>query len=261
MGAVSLVFIVSWIRQEEVATPIYLALVVSILSIYNLDHLLDAYRLNESKSSYRHSFYKKYFKMLIIWQAVLAICAVWVLFQLPIQIIIAGGIMSAAIGIYFIFIFNNTYKIYLLRESIVALGYALSVGVIPFFVSFECLSLEFSGIFFIIFFMALTNLWVFALYEQEIDEGQNHHSIARRIDVARLMMMAKGIIIISIIFIMVFLVIHSYYIIGTAFIIVQLIYFSLLLYKEIFRKNDFYRLIGESILILPGLLLLLSHGV
>ncbi|MCF6359571.1 MAG: hypothetical protein L3J29_02275 [Cyclobacteriaceae bacterium] len=260
-GAVSFVFIGSSIRNVETDPTIYLALAISVLSIYNLDHLFDAYRLKASHSSFRHSFYQRHFKILVIWQLILLIAGIWIIIYLPLQIVLFGTIMCCFIGLYFFIIFKFHHKNYFLREVIVAVGYAFSVAIIPFLASEEILDMEYYGLLLVIFFVALTNLWVFALYDYELDKSQNHHSIARLVQEKRLIPMAKIMIVITMIIIIFYFGSEHYWILGGAFFIIELVYLVMLVNQRFFRKNDYYRLVGELVLVLPGFLLLATNAV
>ncbi len=258
LGAVSFVFIVSSIREVEVDKFIYLALVISVLSIYNLDHLVDAYRLKDEQSSFRHSFYKKHFKKLIFWQLVLLMVGVWILFQLPAQVMYFGVIMSFFIGLYFFVIFKYHYKKYLFREVIIAGAYTFSVAIIPFVTPDAIVATGFYELLLIIFLLALTNLLVFALYDYDVDERQKHHSIARRVTRKNIILMANIIIVIACVIIILFFTHQQNWVVGGALLTVELIYFSMLHFQPFFKKNDYYRLIGELILALPGALLFVA---
>ncbi len=261
LGAVSFVFIVSSVRKVEVDIAIYLALIVSVLSIYNLDHLIDAYWLKETKSSFRHLFYQKYFKVLLVWQFLVLVAGVWLLFQLPLAVIYAGIAMGAAIGLYFLIIFNTRYKNYLLREVIIAAGYTFSVAVIPFTASQNMPKLDFYGILLIIFLIALTNLWVFAVYDYEVDKAQNHHSIAMSVANKNLAKMARAVVGLLLVIIGMYMLYFQFWILGMSLIAVELIYLMLLTNQSFYRKNEYYRIVGESILILPSLVLLAAYAI
>jgi len=261
LGAVSFVFIVSSFRNITVDNCIYVALVISVLSVYNLDHLVDAYRLKDEQSSFRHSFYKKHFTKFILWQLVLLMVGVWVLFYLPSQVLYLGVIMTFFIGFYFFVIFKFHYKKYLFREVIIAGAYTFSVAIIPF-ASFGAIIITGSyELLLIIFLLALTNLLVFALYDYDVDERQKHHSIARRVTRKDITLMAEIIIIIACVIIMLFFTRQQNWIVGGALLIVELTYFSMLRFQSFYTRNDYYRLTGELILALPGFLFFIKDAV
>ncbi len=258
LGAVSFVFVASIIKSVEVELAIYGALVASVLFIYNLDHLVDAFKLKDALSSYRHYFYQKYFKPLLIWQGLLFITIIWLLFQLPLKVVAAGVIMTIFMGIYFLFVFIRSTKNYVLREVVVALGYTFAIIIVPFAnypLSFE---MEFIGFSTILFLTALTNLWVFATYEIEMDKIQDHHSIARKVNTTKMTRLIKIIIGLDLVLIV---LLYVHWSVTISFLVVELTYFILLERQHNFRKNDAYRSIGEAILILPGLLLFVLNAI
>lgn len=260
LGAVSIVFIASFIRNVEVDLVVYGTLFISVLFIYNLDHLVDAFRLRDAISSFRHSFYQKHFKVLLVWQGFLFATVLWLLFQLPLQVVYAGILMTFFMGIYFMLIFKFTSKNYLLREVVVALGYTFAIVAVPFAnypLSFEPKFVWFA---IVLFFIALTNLWVFAIYDTEVDKNQGHHSISRRISTQKLAMLANGIIYITICLLIAYAVYVSL-VVGALLLIVEIVYFLLLKNQVYFKGNDLYRPIGEAVLILPGLVLLIQYAI
>ncbi len=260
LGAVSFVFIASFIRQVEVEASIYFSLFASVLFIYNLDHLIDAYKLKDENSSFRHSFYQRHFNLLVAWQIMLAIFNLWLLFLLPVQIIVAGLIMTLFMVLYFVLIFYSSANSYLLREVVVALGYTAAILIVPF-ASFQFdTSLGFYAFAICVFLIALTNLWVFAIYDLDVDKSQGHHSIANRVSKIQLVKLTKILIAIT----LGLLLGYMYYVqwlIGLVLLVVELMYFLLLNYQSKFSKEELYRTVGEAILILPGLTVLLVYAI
>ena len=259
-GAVSFVFVASYLRNVEVEFAIYCTLFISVLFIYNLDHLVDAYRLKNKNSSARHAFYKTHFSILVLWQLLLLGAGSWLLLKLPMQVVFSGLLMTFFMGVYFLLIFKFSSKNYLLREVVVAIGYMLAILIVPFADKSLPNDLFFYGFSLIVFLVALTNLWVFALYDIELDENQDHHSIARRISVVKLTKLATLLICTT----LSLLIAYAFYVnwvVGALLIIVELVYFLLLQNQTYFKNNDLYRSVGESILILPSLGLLIQYAI
>ena len=260
-GAVSFLLIISNFRTVEISLSVYLALFISVLSIYNIDHLIDALKLNDTSKTYRHSYYQKHFKRLVFWQLILSLLGIATLFYLPLHVLWAGFSLLFIIGIYFLVIFTFTKINLILRELIVALGYTFAVAFVPFFSSSLSIDASFVGMLFVIFLIALTNLWIFSLYDIEIDNHQNHHSIARSVDTVRLQNIVRWLIIFVLIVIFAFTFFYEQWVLGASLLLVEATYLILLEKQLFFSKNELYRLIGESVLILPGIILMVFNAV
>ncbi len=260
LGAVSFVFIASIIRQVEVETAIYFSLFASVLFIYNLDHLIDGYKLKNENSSYRHLFYQRHFNLLIGWQIVLTVFNVWLLLLLPVEVIIAGLVMALFMALYFFLIFNSSVNSYLLREVVVALGYTIALLIVPFANYQFNHSLSFYAFSILVFLIALTNLWVFSLYDLEVDKNQEHHSISRRVSRLHLIKLTKFIIVIVISLVIGYMF-YADWLIGGSLLVVEVVYLLLLLNESKFSNNELYRTVGEAILILPGLIVLTLYAI
>lgn len=261
LGAISFAYIISYTQQVEIDLSIYAALFVSVLSIYNIDHLIDAGMLQNDAKSYRHSFYQNHRKLLFLWQFILTGIGFTVLFYLPIQILWAGVSLLALIGIYFWIIFSFSKTSWILREVIVAFGYTTAVAFLPIFEFKLEFNLSFFWLFSIIFFIALCNLWVFSLFDIEIDKSQKHHSIARSVKPLHMKNLVRATAFITVVLTVAFTFYFSSFILGGALIITVLTYLILLENHAFFSKHEYYRLIGETVLVLPGALLLVTNAI
>ncbi len=261
LGAVSFVFSIAYFLQIEMDLTIYTALFISVLSIYNIDHLIDALKLKDTPKSYRHTFYQKHFKLLMYWQAILAVVGFIVLFYLPVLVLWAGLGLLIIITLYFWVIFNFTHINLFFREVIVAIGYTFAVAFVPFLSGEVHIKIGFIWMLVIVFLIALTNLWIFSMYDSEIDHSQNHHSIARSIKQINLQIMVRGVITLTFIAVVTFALFYEQWLLGSALFFVEVTYLLLLEKQSVFRKKEYYRIIGESILMLPGITILLYNAV
>lgn len=261
-GAASFVFVIAYSQAVTINVSIYGALIISVLLIYNMDHLLDANKLkNTSAVSYRHKFYQKHFEALVFWQFILAFVGVIMAYFLPKTVLLAGVGMALLIGVYFIFIFKSAPANYIFREVVVAIGYTAAVAIVPFVSSNIFMELSYYGIISIVFFIALSNLWVFAIYDVVVDERQNQHSIARSIEISKLFKWVRAIILFSFSLIIYYSYVSQFWVLGLSLLLVEATYFMLLLKQYLFRKGEGYRLVGEIVLVLPGFLILMYNAI
>lgn len=257
----SFAFIISYSQQAIIEVSVYSALFISALSIYNIDHLVDANKLGVKAKSYRHSFYQKNKKKLLSWQFILAVVGIVIVFYLPLKVFWGGVGLLILIGLYFWIIFSFTNSNWIFREVIVAFGYTLAVAFVPVINGGLNLSLNFVWVFSIIFLIALSNLWVFSLYDVEVDRNHNHHSISSTINILNLKKMIGAVLILTILSTIGYSLYYHFWILGGALIITELAYLFLLVRHPFFNRNEYYRLIGETVLILPGIILLLSNAI
>ena len=180
LGAVAIASFVSSVSGHPVVWSSYVALLLSVLAIYNFDHLIDALMLKEDALTFRHSFYQRHFIALIYWQLFLVISGAVMVMFLPAQVLLAGIGMIFLMSIYFWLILKALKNNLIYREIFVALGYTMAVSIVPVF-STSIFTPRLFGVVTIIFLIALSNLWVFAIYELEIDNTEHRHSIAKSI--------------------------------------------------------------------------------
>jgi len=260
-GAVSFVLVISHFQQVEINISIYCALFISVLSIYNIDHIIDALKLKDTSKSYRHAYYQRHLKLLVAWQVLLLLVGLIILFSIPYLILWAGFALLAIISIYFLVIFSYTKINLMLREVIVAIGYTLAVGLVPFLNGIVQLNFGFLWMLLMVFLIALTNLWTFALYDIDLDNSQSHHSIARSLNLGSLIKMVKGVIVLAFVVILLFAVYFEQWMLGSTLLLVEIVYVVLLKKQLVFRKNDYYRIIGEAILIVPGFISIIYNAI
>lgn len=260
LGAVSFTIVVSYTLQIGINPSVYLALFVSVLSIYNIDHLIDSKRLKKGEKSIRHAFYQEHMYVLFAWQVVLLIVGSVTIFYIPVEVLWGGITFLLLLGVYFLVIFKFSYADFWWREVVVALGYTLAVALVPFLSMPPTFGMAHLWLIGLIFFIALSNLWVFAIYEVDIDQGQNHHSIARITNINNLEKMAGTIIGLTIMAIIGLTIYFNSLLLGGIFLLIESVYLILLKKQPYFKKAENYRLIGECVLILPGMLILLIYG-
>lgn len=222
---------------------------------------MDAAKLNGSAKSYRHSYYKNNNRTLIIWQLILLGVGIVILFYIPIKVIYGGVVVLLSIGIYFLIIFIFSKSNLIFREVVVAIGYTLAVTFVPFIGENIYLEARFYWILVIVFLIALVNLWVFSIYDVEIDQIQNHHSIARTVSVGYIKKLSIIIIILAFLVTLVFSYWYNLWLVGISLIIAEIVYLLLLEKQSYFKHNEYYRLVGETVLMLPGAVILIYNAI
>jgi len=155
-----------------------IALCLSVLSIYNFDHLMDANRIVETAQSGRHRFYQANFKYLAIYQLVLLLLLLIAGWFVPANVLQAGSILALISLIYFFLLFIILPNRFALKEVIIGAVYACGIFLIPWVSS----SFTFSWVILVmwgqIFLLALLNILIFSWYDYELDTKEKHSSLA-----------------------------------------------------------------------------------
>lgn len=248
--------LISHSNSSDTSLYAYAALFISVLAIYNFDHLLDALMTSEDAKTFRHHFYQQHFILLIFWQLILLLVGVFIILYLPVKIFLAGVAMICLMVIYFWLIFKSLKNNLIYRELFVAFGYTLAVALAPVFSEKATINAHFFHMLVIVYLIVLTNLYVFSIYEMDIDMEENRHSIARSIKKPQMLNLSRALIMISFGVIAGYTLLYGVWMLGVTLVAVQLIYWLILEKQHVFAKNELYRLIGEFILILPGIALL-----
>ena len=261
LGAVSIALLFSYTIGVTITFSVYVALFLSVLFIYNFDHLLDALKLSEDAKSFRHSFYQNYFKSLLIWQIVLGLAGVITIYFLPLNMILAGSCMLILMGLYFWLIFGHYRNNLIYREIFVALGYTCSISLASIFSANFMFQSSYGWLLVIVFLIAITNLWVFSIYDLAIDESENKHSIARSIKGSSFKNLIRATLYLTLILIVVFTIIFNFWAIGFSLFVVELTYLLLLEKQNSFYQEELYRLIGEAVLLFPALVIIIKYAI
>jgi len=187
----------------------YLALPLSVWLIYTADHLLDARRIgrNGAPESFRHRFHYRHFRVLAaLWILGAGACGVVVLWGLPRELLIWGGVLGL-LAVFHLAFAQWTGFLYFPRELSVALIYTAGVWFGPLVLAGSVggpsdhgagpgpgptgfgagygpwpLFVALMGLFFL---AAFSNLIVFSLFEREADEREAPNSLVLRLGEAR----------------------------------------------------------------------------
>ena len=217
---------------------------------------MDAQRIKGQAQSGRHKYYQQNFKMLSIYQLSLLIVLLLASWYVPENIARAGIVLAVISLIYFLLLFIILPKNFFFKEvfiSVVYVGGLILAPVItcshPPLVSDYLLWLQ-------IFILALTNTFILAWFDYDIDAKEGHVSLAQlfgKKSIYRLSFVLLGIV--------GMLIIISFGIapyLDSHFIIVAMtlpLIFSLQ-FNTYFRKNEIYRVVSDAIFIIPVLSLI-----
>lgn len=225
---------------------------LTVWVIYTVDHLLDALKLKTLASTVRHRFHQVYFwEMVVAVMVVLTIIST-LLFFIRTEIFQSGIILFVLVVVYLVVHRFLNY----LKEFLVAVLYTGGVLIpaltrtaspLQFLLSPEC---------FIFLIAALLNLLLFSWYEMKQDKVDGHPSFANYFgeqftrNIIIILFTAQGILLV--------------YLLSTHFGMESIILFAmnavlalLIIFPNVFRQLERYRLVGDAIFLFPGLVLFL----
>ena len=214
-----------------------LTLFLAVLAIYNFDHLMDARRVTTTARSARLRFYQQNLKALSIYQLILMVGLITIIWYLPVDILRAGLVLALVTGIYFILLFFVFPNKFLLKEIMIATVYTLALFLAPVYTNpspgpdnyWLILLLE-------ILLLAIANTLIFAWYDCEIDVREGHTSLAGNLA---------------------FKLHFSPPVLQQVIILLMALTLSLcLVASRSLRKNERYRIVGDAVFFLPIISLL-----
>lgn len=240
--------------------PIHAFLVVVILGfsvwiIYILDRLLDNQKVDNHPTE-RHIFHQQ--NALVLWYFIgllMLICSILV-FYLPANIIIFGIIITLFTGIYLLVVSKISYKNNLqhYKEPITSFVYISAVFGTTILHNPHIISLIIGFIFLLIVFQ---NLLLFSL--MEFKKNTNYYNLAEYFGIKK-----SNNVIIFITFLIVILGYYSLHFSASNYqnnvviieILMSIFLLVINLFDNYFLVNDRYRWVGDSIFLLPLLIIL-----
>lgn len=234
--------------------PMLSGLGMAIWLIYTADHILDARKAKGDLVNPRHAFHRKYQKPILIVAALVFGVGVYNAFQLPEKTIYYGLVLVGLSGLYFLYLKSSTTQRF--KEAFAALVYTagLFAGPLSLVAGLSWSTAVLASFFFL---LAFANLLVLPLFEKEMDEKQGEVSIATRqgnFGVRSIFYVTVVLINLAAVFVILFSTSfgHAPYM----FILMSWSLLALISKPTFFYKFQLYRIVGDGIFFLPGLLLL-----
>ena len=226
------------------------ALGLAVWIVYTADHLLDARRLKDTASTFRHRFHQEHFRLLVIVFALACVIEFILLFFIRKPVFYNGLWLGLGVVLYIVI---NRWLSYF-KEVAGALLYsggvllpAFSLRQYAFQISDKLIVLQFLLIVF-------TNLVLFSWMDYENDIRDKHQSLVTVANKER----AK--IIIWFLFAM-FFILNAFTITAhgkptVIFFTMELFLFLIFLFPLYFKKDERFRFIGDAIFFLPSIALI-----
>ncbi len=230
-----------------------IALGLTVWIIYTADHLLDARKSKQTAATERHRFHQRYFKMLMAIMILAVLLDASQIYFIRSIVFVAGLWLSFFVTIYFFI----QQRLGFLKELLAALLYTSGVLLIPFSVKSHLASTQIL----LVFQFGITawiNLLLFSWIDRPLDERDSHRSFATTYGERTTFKALWILLVLSGVLTITQLLLFPLY---TEVILTITSMNGLLLLifmkKEIFEQKGYYRLLGDSIFLLPIIYLLM----
>lgn len=250
-AAITSLFIAKYIGSvvPVVATS---ALFVSVLAIYNFDHLLDAKKIVGIALSARHRFYQRNLKVLSVYQMAILLILLVNCWFLPAIIAKAGIILAVIALIYFLLLFIVLPNRFVFKEVMIAAVFVSGLFLASIVVSsLHTISLPMFLLWLQVFLLALINTLIISWFDYEYDLKEGHTSLAQILGKNNVRQISF-ILLTILLLIIVFSLLNGDLWQDQAIIACMgmVLMFCLVLSKKV-HANEVFRLLVEAIFLIP----------
>ena len=231
-----------------------IALGLTVWIIYTVDHLRDARKIKGQASTERHRFHQIHYRRLIILCLVALGLDVIAIIFLKQQVLEWGVALSLVVFTYMVI--QGSLKF--LKETFIAILYTCGILLL----SIPVTSIKLSSVHYILIVQflatALANLLMFSWFDRELDQQDKRYSFVTKVGEAS----TRGVVWLLLILLLTLTVIQTFkgvllvpsLIVGAMGVILLVIFIC----KESLARNDYYRLLGDAVFLLPSIYLLLK---
>ena len=261
VGAIAVGYFASRILEIDPNPVWWFILPAAVWSFYTLDHLIDGFKSKGKTEIYRHHFHFKYRKLLLTLSVFFGLASLLLSMKfLDHQIIKFGLLLGGLVLTYFLALFFwwNKKLLLLQKELVIAFVYIFGIWLAPL-----VWSGQFPNTFIIIVLGIFISLaWAEGImaswfdFENDLKDGHSSFTVLFGKQLSRRFLIVLHILTFIIIKISIFFI--STNLQFAALMILALMNLTLLLimlYPDWFQKNERYRIIGESVFLLPALII------
>ncbi|UII22028.1 hypothetical protein [Fulvivirga ligni] len=260
LGATICSWFVAWFLKVELPLPVSLILGLTVWLIYSFDHLLDARQVQKPASSERHRFHQRYFKSISYISVIVLMIIAALIFILPIKTVVWGASIGALVLAYFILLHFIKVQFRYQKEMLIAFLYAAGIMVGPLSIYEEIFNWNILIIYTQFVMLALSNLFIFSVFENEGDEQDGFPSIARNYKPQSIKLFLKYFLAVqlALAIILSFDMAFSWFQYTVMVMLLALV--AIVWLDSIFKVKNGYRWLGDAIFLFPLFTLYLQDG-
>lgn len=248
--------------KADIPTYAILALGLTVWLIYTIDHLLDARKIKSKDALFRHIIHYKNAPYIFGLMAIVTMVLIFILQNLKPYLIGYGLSLGFAVFCYLIFIHFIRKKVYWGKEWFIALVYATGIC-LPTLAYIQSIPPILIYFWIQLFILASINLILFNMIEYKVDKklGFNSFATVKGADFSR-----KVILFLLFAFVVIwsssFLFFKAVDLLDyQAMFILMASVLAMVLSKEVMlRQEEWYRVIGDIVFVLPIIELIIIDG-
>ncbi|MHB1277823.1 MAG: UbiA prenyltransferase family protein [Bacteroidia bacterium] len=261
LGASSMMGLVAAFLEVEIDNIYYFLLFLITWLIYTTDHLMDARNIPHEANTPRHRFHQKHYKPILT-----AAIVGFFVFIVCIPRHIGEGlfhfalVLSGLVLLYFLSLIwaRKTQFRYVLKELFIALCYTVGVSLVPVSQAWPVPFFTWL-LLFRIFMLALSNLFLFSMFEIHPDIKDKHPSAIKFLGInvlngilhVVLPMQALGS------FVLMYTMDNWHY--PFLIFIMNSVLMVVFYFPKPFKKNEWYRVLGDGVFLVPGIYFIIER--
>jgi hypothetical protein len=255
-GAVISSLFVAKVFNVQLSLNMLFGLGIAIWLIYTIDHLLDGHFGSDQPKNRRHAFHQRHKIKLLFLSCIMFLFGLINLVYLPWATIELGLTLILFVLFYFgslhLLKINKTWH----KEILAAIIYTVGVFAAPLS---QLDLIRWQEVIFLLqfFLLVMTNLFLFPVYEQGIDQEDGLQSIVTTKGKAFVNQLIITLLIMNSVFMIANLMFSESYHAILILIAMNVVLFVLWKWPQVFQVNDRYRFLGDGIFFLPLIYLLL----
>jgi len=229
-----------------------LALGLTVWIIYTVDHLRDAKKIKHNASTQRHRFHQQYFYMLTVFVGFAILSDAVTIFFIRRQVFEWGLILFAIVMIYLIV----QQYLRFLKEFFIASLYTWGVLLLSITITNITLNITHALLIAQFGLIAWTNLVLFSWFDHHFDQRDKQNSLVTILGKRKTIFFLYGLFGVNFLIPAIQIIFFTTTTPVLILCLMSIILFLIFTFRAPLAKNDLYRLIGDAVFFVPGLLLI-----
>lgn len=246
-GAVVCAMFLAEILRSRPGSPALTMLGLTVWIIYSTDHLLDARRIGTEAATHRHSFYQRHFRILVVITIATVVADGLLAMRIRPAIFQAGLILAAPVIVYLL-----AQRFFVsVKELLGAMLYTAGVLLPAYiFLGDRDITATQGGLIIAFFLIAWANLLLFSYFDCESDMKNAQDSFATRWGLRATRRVIFVVLAIGFVLCGYLLTVASP-LHALVLLVMNLVLFVLMCYPRYFSQGDRFRMVGDSIFLIP----------